>query len=149
MYRKTFCTVLACVSAGREAQTGSEWNAWLELFYITGRTFCQKSSETFGFYRFRIKWVTNLFFLRQFYVNFRKVTLTTVVLYSLTWLREQPISFHKTEENQLQKFCFSKQNSPPPKFWVWLRPCKLHLPLWNLYVKLDHFCPQVNFTIFL
>ena len=64
-------------------------------------------------------------FLREFYDNFRKVTLTTVVIYSLTWSREQLISFHKNEENQLRKFCFPKQNfAPPPKFWVWLRPCK-------------------------
>ena len=55
-------------------------------------------------------------FLRQFYDNFRKVTLTTVVLYSLTWSREQLISFHKSEENNFGNFVFPNKILPPLNF---------------------------------
>ena len=138
---KTFCTVLANLPAARGTQTGSEWSPiffrelFLELFYVTGRPFCRKASEMFGFCRFLhifkrlwIKWVTDLFFSAN------------SMLISEKW-RTYQFSI-KNEENQLRKFCSSKKKISLPKFWVWLTALILYslvyclVPSWTLKKQL-------------
>ena len=60
---------------------------------------------------------------------------------TVTCSREEPISFHKKEEKINSGIFFPQKYLPPlppPKFWVWLRPC--FLGVFGFHVVLEYLC---------